>query len=157
MFKRPFSETIPLVVRSEVDPSIDTSLSSGVNKTSGEFVPSTPIILTEEGRSVFDHLYLDPTFFLGVPSSYSIEASAPVLHNIRESVVTTQCRNVKFFPSGLNHLQKVEIAVLPNGITYKLQSIWYRTSVTTKNVSTQTEEDIHRPGMPIDSVLFGCS
>lgn len=74
-----------------------------------------------------------------------MEENTSILLDIRKKAVTSQSRNVKFFPPGLNHLQNVETAFLPDGTTYKLQSVWYRTSVTTKTVSTQTEEDIPRP------------
>jgi hypothetical protein len=94
---------------------------------------------------VYDHLHTDPRFFLlGASSSYSSEMIAPGLLNLRERASTSSSRETTFFPPGLDHLHKVETAILPDGTMYKLQSIWYKTAVTTVNAATQTEEVQHR-------------
>jgi hypothetical protein len=61
---------------------------------------------------------MDPKFFLlGAPSSYSNEIIAPVLQNLRERAITSSNTKVTFFPPGLDHLQKIETATLPDGTT----------------------------------------
>ena len=44
-----------------------------------------------------------------------------------------------FFPPELDHIKKVESAVLPDGTIYRLQSFWYKATTVSKSVSTQTE------------------
>ncbi|XP_056001857.1 uncharacterized protein LOC130048813 [Ostrea edulis] len=83
-----------------------------------------------------------PTEPLVVQPNIDASMDVPLTSGVPEYGPLTLITTTK---EGLDHLQNVETAFLPDGTTYKLQSVWYRTSVTTKTVSTQTEEDIPRP------------
>lgn len=110
-----------------------------------QWTPLIPVDNSEEHRSLYDGLHLDPRFFfLGAPSSASQEVGAKILHDLKESAIQQRRRDVTIFPPKLDHIKKVESAVLPDGTIYKLQSYWYQSTKVSKSVSTQTEnkEDI---------------
>ena len=111
-----------------------------------EWTPLIPVDNSAEHGSLYDGLHLDPRFFfLGAPSSVSKEVGAKILHDFKESAIQQRRRDVTFFPPELDHLKKIESAVLPDGTIYKLQSYWYKATTVSKSVSTQIENKENIP------------
>ena len=132
---------LPITYEEQVTKEIVTQPVVKIN----EWTPLIPVDNSVEHGSLYDGLHLDPRFFfLGAPSSASQEVGAKILHDFKESAIQQRRRDVTIFPPKLDHIKKVESAVLPDGTIYKLQSYWYQSTKVSKSVSTQTEnkEDI---------------